>query len=311
MSDNPLYRFFFKLRLYESSGEAFQRLINSLMICAFSDFEAVQPHGSQGDGGNDGYIPSKGRYLQIYGPKASSNWKPVVAAKKAKDDFAKLRQRYPGCKWYSFVINDRYEGTPAPVTDAMNAISSQFSIEANCLNSYHLENIFKQLSEDDKSAIVGAHPVGPIIDELDSSKLGDIIRHLADQRSSLPQLDLAAPDFDEKIRLNRLAPIIADMMKYASYQISEVDSLLDTDPGLAQDVAREINELYRRSILEIPEREPEAPSIRYVWLQQHLVPPGAHKHPHSSKAYSQAAQVLLAKYFETCDVYKHPNGASS
>ena len=47
--------------------------------------------------------------------------------------------------------------------------------------------------------------------------------------------------------------------------------------------------------------------MRYVWLVESLIPNSIPQHPHTMKAYRQAAQVIIAKYFETCDAYEHPN----
>jgi hypothetical protein len=42
-----------------------------------------------------------------------------------------------------------------------------------------------------------------------------------------------------------------------------------------------------------------------------LIPPSMHEHPHSVAAYRCAAELVLAKYFETCDAYEHPGNLAT
>ncbi|VFN06678.1 MAG: hypothetical protein BECKG1743F_GA0114225_112723 [Candidatus Kentron sp. G] len=46
-------------------------------------------------------------------------------------------------------------------------------------------------------------------------------------------------------------------------------------------------------------------------MVEQLIPDAMGKHPHSMKAYREAAQIILSKYFETCDAYEHPNSATA
>jgi hypothetical protein len=41
-------------------------------------------------------------------------------------------------------------------------------------------------------------------------------------------------------------------------------------------------------------------------MMERLIPSQARAHPHSLKAYREAAEVVLAKYFESCDIYAQP-----
>jgi hypothetical protein len=44
-----------------------------------------------------------------------------------------------------------------------------------------------------------------------------------------------------------------------------------------------------------------------MWLLQQIIPATAENHPHTMAAYREAAEIVIAKYFETCDVYEHPD----
>jgi hypothetical protein len=87
--------------------------------------------------------------------------------------------------------------------------------------------------------------------------------------------------------------------------------LLRRDPGLQQAISEEIRELYATSKKDIPDADPDAANIRYAWMLDRLIPEAGRQHPHSWKAYREAAQIVLAKFFETCDAYEYPDSHSA
>ena len=101
---------------------------------------------------------------------------------------------------------------------------------------------------------------------------------------------------------------MSEYLKIFLYQASTIDDFLSCrDIGLSQSIAKEINSLYQEGKSIIPDFEDNAPNIRYVWMVEQLIPESMKKHPHSMKAYREAAQVILSKFFETCDAYEHPD----
>ena len=58
---------------------------------AFSDFQKVPSGG--GDGGNDGWIKTIGRYYQVYAPNTPQT-KDSDAAKKLKTNFRTLKENW-------------------------------------------------------------------------------------------------------------------------------------------------------------------------------------------------------------------------
>ncbi|WP_150113924.1 ABC-three component system protein [Leptospirillum ferriphilum] len=301
------YRCLFKLRIYQSSGEQFQHLINELFGLVYPGFQPIAPWGSNGDGGNDGWIPTEGHYLQCYGPKAGSNWEPVNAARKAQQDFKKLLENWSDLRRYSFVLNDRFEGVPAPVQKVLQMIASDHSISSDVFSSATLTNLFMELTEDKKQMIVNGVPSGS--DEIvDSRCIGELLQYLADR--DLPPSNRSrrgVTSFEEKIRFNGLDGEASDRLRLASHQVGEVDEFLRSrDQWLAQGIAEHLKKTYQQCQACIPEGEDTA-NLHYVWLVEEMRPPHI-RHPHSIKAYRQAAEIVLAKYFEACNVFKSPSG---
>jgi hypothetical protein len=306
--DDFWYRKLFKIRLYEASGNAFQQLFSALMQYSVPGFQSVAPWGNWGDGGNDGWCPLENRYFQVYGPDATTAPNPVSAVKKAVADFDKLKAKWASIECYHFVYNDRFVGMPAPIGSILQELKmKERLIEATPISSADLEARFMSLNESDKMTIVGGIP-SATPDYIDPKAISELLTHLADNPGSrFALLDVTSPDFDTKIVMNGITSPVSDQLRISSYQVDDVNRFLNArDIGLAQQIAAEVKELYTRSQTVIPDSV-DAPNERYVWLVESLIPEFMRKHPHSQAAYRQAAQVIIAKYFETCDAYEHPN----
>src|ERR1035441_8985709 len=139
-SNDALYRLLFRLRIHESSGDGFQTLFGSRLrihessgdgfqtlfgqVMKYSDprFQKIVPWGDWGDGGNDGWIEEDGHYFQVYGPKPTTKLTESTALNKAIEDFDKLPKKWQNVQRYSFVMNDRFSGIPAPIGSALQAL---------------------------------------------------------------------------------------------------------------------------------------------------------------------------------------------
>lgn len=300
----------FKVKLYEASGDTFQNLFSRLMELSNPKFQSVVPWGDWGDGGNDGWIQEDGHYFQVYGPKATTKDKDreSVALKKAIDDFDKLPKKWANVRRYSFVLNDRFCGIPASLGSAMQKLKTKKSLdETGVKGCRELSDIFMGLSDSERQEIIPGIPSGQP-DYIDSRCVGELLSNLADSANSgINYLSGNAPDFDEKISVNGLTSPISESIKFHFWHVSIVDDFLDArGTGLQQAISEEIRTLYKKSKESIPDNDPDAPNARYVWLLEQLIPPVAHSHPHTLTAYRNAAQIVISKYFETCDAYEHP-----
>lgn len=293
-----------RLRLYEASGEAFQRLAWQVLRPKFPGFQEIAPWGASGDGGNDGWVPGDGHYIQVYGPQASSSWAPASAAQKAKDDFAKLLSHWKGVKQYIFVLNDRFQGVPAPVAQAMQAIEAAHpGVCARALSSADLLDWFMGLPDATRIRIIGYVP-DDVPADLSVGAAGEVLRHLADM-PDLPQrhepLDLTA--FEEKIKLNGLGSYVAARLRAAAHHTHLIDDFFRPQSSWQrQAVGEQIVHLYVDSRRAIPDSDAAAADLRFVSMVERLRSPAV-THAHSVKAYREAAEVVLANYFEACDVF--------
>jgi hypothetical protein len=151
--DHNYLRIQFWLKIHEKSGSEFQSFFESIALKAISGFQKVRPYGNQGDGGNDGYIPSEGTYYQAYAP-SSPQEKEAEAAKKMKDDFAKLQNsgwdQISNIKKYRFIFNDKGNGVSIEIEKAIAELrSANSSVEFAVLLPKDLESLFFGLNQND------------------------------------------------------------------------------------------------------------------------------------------------------------------
>jgi hypothetical protein len=139
-------------KIFQKNATEFQTFFENIMERAFDDFHKVRPYGNKGDGGNDGYIPSKGIYYQVYAPK-NPNEKESTAAKKLKDDFDKLKKNWDQIskiKEYNFVFNDKGTGASIEIEKALaNLRELEPDINFVLFTPKRLEKIFMLLENTD------------------------------------------------------------------------------------------------------------------------------------------------------------------
>jgi hypothetical protein len=308
------YRQFFQLKVHKVSGDEFQRLFNQVMGYAHPGFQSITPRGNWGDGGNDGWIPDEGHYFQVYGPKPTTAAadSETTALKKAIDDFDKLPEKWQDVYRYSFVMNDRFQGIPAPIASALQKLEKDKHLKsARGFPMQKLMEFFMQLTLDKRQDIIGGIPAADVT-FIDPREVSELLASLADNADTrLTFLTDKAPDFDEKIEFNGLTDPVSAKLTALSYQVSLIDEFLDgRDSGLRQAIAQEIRDYYQQSKVAIPDGSQDAGNRRYFWLVEKLIPPTV-THPHSLGAYRTAAELVIAKYFETCDAYDHPVGTAT
>jgi hypothetical protein len=67
--EKAVARKFFKSRILEADGQAFEDLFVRIMSLAVPGFTPIKPHGLIGDRKNDGYVEATGTYYQVFAPE--------------------------------------------------------------------------------------------------------------------------------------------------------------------------------------------------------------------------------------------------
>lgn len=315
---NYFYQIFFRLEMYKRSGEEFQIFFSDIMNYTDSNFIKVAPFG--GDGGNDGCDPNKGHYYQIYSPKPTTQKKQTHATilQKSIEDFNKLNIHWnnltglPNITEYYFVYNDRFQGIPPNIIPLLAELKTTHKlIKSDCIYSNTIEDKFEDLSEQKKLRLLGRQPISEAPFELDPSALGQLLQHLSNQSvNSLGFLEIDAPIWNEKIKFNTISSSLNNRLTDRSHQGYRVKNYLDqSKTSDAQEISQQINCIYKESKTFIPNSLENYADMRYFWMVDRLIPTNIFKenNPFAIRAYRDASEIILAHYFDTCDVYDNPN----
>lgn len=314
IQNNYAFNLLCRLQIHQRSGESFMALFNDIMSFNDDRFQSIAPWGNWGDGGNDGYIKEDGHYFQIYAPKPNTAWSPPEAFKKAKTDFEKLGIKWNNIKKYSFVVNDRFEGVPAPLNSELDTYGEERKLQlCESFCSRKLLKKFSELSEEYKMTIVGAPPLLEDIPlNFYNTEINTLLMYLSEKAHSttISLLEINVPDFEKKIILNNLNPEIAHELRVNIKKVSLIDDYLNSvKGGLSQDVSNYIHEVYEQSKLLFIDQDDKI-NLQYAWIRDEIIPPEVRSNPLYKMAlagYRTVSAIVLAKYFESCDVYEHPD----
>jgi hypothetical protein len=319
--NNYLNNLSFKQKIYDSPGNSFQTLFSTIMELRNNGFRRICAYGRKGDGGNDGYIPSEKRYYQVYGPDYSGNYDKVVhyASKKLMSDFDKISKNWEKPNYFHFVYNDYFKGIPQDLINDVNALKTNVGlIEASIIGSGNLFNFFLELNDEKKALITSFFPFNYTLSDggVDSNAIARLVKNISKRYNpfSFMSSEGEAPDFDKKIQMNGLRQPIHDALRLYSRAINLVDDFLNTHPGLGQTVAFEMQKLYAESVEALASDIEDCADLRFLWIAEKLLTEdvkSAQWELAQLQAQRTASLVIMAKYFESCDIYEHPDSVIS
>lgn len=300
-------RAMFQVRIYGANGQAFENFFTAVMTKRDPRFRPVKPQGPIGDQGNDGFIPEEGRYFQVYAPEEPSG-KIDKAAEKARDDFEKLKKHWEAdapIVDFRFVFNDKYQGAYPTVEHALADLKRVHNLtRAEPFLAKDLENEFWQLSTADKEAVLSTViPRQQYIGDIDYGAMTEILQHLVDNQKPLAAEGLpAVPDFDQKIQFNEIETA-GNLLRVGNYQNAAVDQYFDQHGEFTRtDIRDRLAQSYAAARAEEQKGDLDEKSLgdRTFFRLLHRIAPNA------TKYVQDAAIVLIAYFFEKCDVFEDP-----
>jgi len=313
-----LARTLFKLRIYESNGYSFENLFASVMQYARPDLMKVKPYGNQGDRGNDAYEKEHGRYFQMYAPEDPSSSQQKAIAKVQKDFEAKLLPYWGAfcpVKEYLFVFNDKYSGTNFPLEKTLAEIKSKHSLKvAEVFLAKHLEQEFVSLSEDQILMVISGVPDPASLENLDYSIVGEVLRHIQNLTLSYVESGkLVVPNVEDKIEFNGLK-VFGQWMQIKQRETWQIDEYFVRNSDFARATLRDyLSAYYAESIVRFPTDseilQTELGDLRFAFILDRIAPEtGVAAH---DRARRDVALVIMAKYFETCDIFEEPTNVTT
>ncbi|MCF2132104.1 hypothetical protein L1I79_37650 [Strepomyces sp. STD 3.1] len=300
-----IIRLRFKVVIHESNGQAFENLFTKIMKKSNNNFELVKAYGRIGDMKNDGFDKNTGSYYQVFGPENLNKKKTIQdAVSKLREDFEGLKKHWNSIcpiKVYHFVINDKYNGTPAPLLQELVKLENENrEIEFKILTSSDLEDILLSLDLDDVFDTIGYLPDANI-GLLDFDVLNEVIEFIMNSPVTFKREGkLVVPDFNEKIEFNDLSSEINDMLVAGSYSEGFLEEYFSKNSEYVKsDLRNKFNELYSTSIEVIPKTEENYADKRFYYILEKSC-------PKPTKAIQDTVLVLMAHYFESCDIFEEP-----
>lgn len=307
-------RLMFKNKVLAADGQQFENLFVSIMGYARQDFRAIKPQGKIGDRKNDGCEPTVGRYYQVYAPEDATT-KESNSVKKLETDFAGLKKYWTGLysagiQEFFFVLNDRYKGAYPTTHKALSDLKKNHSLQkADVFACKDLERVtFDELGDDQVQVVVGFIPDFSMVVKVDYQILTEVVAHILENipDKAVPG-KLISPEFETKLTFNELSAA-APYLKAGSYQSSSVELFFDRNVDFARQAVRQsLNDMYIAAAQEGFIADPmiglTAQDQMYFYILSSATPlVGRDK----LAATQRAVQVLLAYFFESCDIFEEP-----
>jgi hypothetical protein len=301
----------FENRVLKATGFGYESLFHQVMVLKYpGQFIPIEPYGNLGDRKNDGYLPARGEFYQVYAPKKPSD-KLGSAAAKAKEDFAGLKdfweKRCP-IKHYRFVFKDDFTGSIAPLEAALLDIATTHKIQAGPFLSTELLQLTLSLTDAEIFRVLNSVVPEPgFLPDADYEAVRDVVNHvLASSKKVVDGGSLATPELLDKIQFNKLSGEVGQMLVNGARQINVVNDFFSGRPGFHRQVLRNhLAEIYSEERGLMPKRGKWADRLFFKIIER-ITPPSREM----EKAVQDSAIVVMAFYFEACDVFEAPNASS-
>lgn len=290
---------FFKNKVHECEGQAYEDLFVNIMIQHNPSFQAVPAYGNIGDRKNDGYDKISGTYYQVYAPKDLSD-RIRTAKNKLNEDFRELFNYWNNLyevKKYYFVVNDKYKyGVEPELNKAIAELEKEFTeISFGLIFNHNLEEIVLGLPREKIDSILGYIP-DPENLELDAWGLSIVIEYLLKLKTDYIGYKIPEdPNREKKITFNKLGEQASNYIRFGSYQKSELDEYFKKNADLKETLRIKFSILYEEGKKIFDDNSDNI----YIYILRKAS-------PKQEQYIINAVIVLMSMYFETCDIFEEP-----
>lgn len=297
-------RIILKTRFYEADKQSFEDLFTKIKQSEDSNFRQVKPQGRLGDGKCDGFNVVTGEYYQVYAPEDLSGKEDKANSKmdsalKGLIDFWN-NNGFKVKKFY-FVIKDDYKNVFASLYANAKSLASLYNIECDILTCKNLEDTFLELNEDNIFSIIGKIPDPLDIDNVEYGVMKEVIDYLLKSKGlKIKELIPIHPDFEKKIIFNSLSKPVSEFLNAGQRQSFVIKEYFEINSNFIKEELRQIfNNIYQTGVKTIPEGDTKNDEIfQYITDKSS---------PKDNFAVRNAVYVLMAYYFEYCDIFEPPN----
>lgn len=292
---------YFKLKIYQKDGYEFQNFFTSIMNKYDSEFTTIKTQGNIGDRKNDGYIPSKGIYYQVYAPEKID---ATEAISKIENDLSGLIEYWNDIcpiKEYNFVMNDKYKGAYPTINAKILEVGRKYNITTKLLLASQIENIFFQLKDEEIMEILG-NIISVPIENLSFNSLNDVIEGIMKLPFKTEESLIAPAEMEEKIKFNNLNNQVSNILNEHSIYIGQLEEYFSNKGDFEREKVQQIlTGIYEEAIKKISNDETDANSIRFFYIVDKITP------AQNNISIMNAIYILMSYYFEACDIFLNPN----
>ena len=301
----PILAIQVKVRAYQSDGQAFEDMFTRIMSKKLPAFRQIKPQGQLGDRKNDGFDDTSGTYFQVFAPE--DVWKgDKYGADKLATDLTGLLSHWNQAgqvKSFRYVVNDKYKGLGPQIEQTLRDLRPLYP-KLDPLSSFltgHLEDEFLSLDGFYQDEILGGMAPGITPETVDNDALSAVIHHILHDDGPTPSLAIPMdPSLDRKIECNQLPPAIASHLRSRN---AEAASVISTYFRYRAASDKEILGQRFKAFYTAAEilfaGAAEAQSLIFYQILDHIT-------LQKTRPHQNAAMLLMAYYFEACDIYKEP-----
>lgn len=305
--EKHIARIIFKNKIYECDKQAYEDLFIRVMQNYSSDFEPVKPQGQYGDRKNDGFDKVKGIYYQVYAPEDLPS-KEGDAVLKLNKDFKGLKEYWTGRGFvineFYYVVNDKYKGNYPTLIADINSISTSNNIKVELFRNKKLEDLFLSLDEVKILDVIGFLPDPMEIQEPDYRIMRDVVSYILGFDMNNSKEDIPNdPNFEHKINFNSLSKSVSEFLNAGRRQSFVINEYFDLNSDFVKEELRSrFSDLYNKGLNEIPASETKNDELFFYILKQ--------ASPRIILSVYNAVYILMAYYFEYCDIFETPTNKS-
>ena len=292
---------YFQLKIYQKDGYEFQNFFTSIMNKYDSEFTTVKTQGSLGDRKNDGYIPSKGIYYQVYAPEKVDAKEAMDKIENDLDGLMDYWDNLCKVKEYNFVMNDKYKGAYPMINAKILEVGKKYNITTKLLLASQLENIFFQLKDEEIVEILG-NIINVPIENLSFSSLNDVIEGIMKLPFKVNESLISPAEMDEKIKFNNLNEEVYNILNQHSIYTGQLEEYFSNKGDFEREKIQQVlTGIYEEAKAQIKDDAIDASSIRFFYIVDKIKPEC------SNISIMNAIYILMSYYFEACDIFLNPN----
>lgn len=283
-------------KLAELSENAFEEFFHSLMSAAEPSYIPVRTAGPLGDVGADGLLLIGDKLYACYGPQVFDASRVID---KFWSDLNKAKFKRSGqFTTFVFAHNDLRGVHPTVSSEIVSAKQQNTHLNFEVLGLRQYRAILLKLSREDIEDVLGCPlPTGDRTFNVGVEDLTPLLDHLVGIRA-VATLGPVPPVSDLKMEFNQIEADLRSELIRALQSTYRVSQYYDQRRAVMErdEVAKAMTQEYLRVKSEYSDPE------EVVWQLENYILGNVSRPPRVRRA----AMVILAHFFETCDIFDEP-----